>query len=63
MRRREQLEAFEQAVGAWADADHPELASGAEAWVREMRETSVKRLQEIERDRGSESDGRGIGGT
>jgi hypothetical protein len=49
MRRREQLEALEQAAGAWADANHPELTNGADAWVREMRDASVQRLQEIER--------------
>lgn len=54
MRRREQLDALEQAVGAWADADHPELANGAEAWVREMRDASVKRLEELERGRDAE---------
>jgi hypothetical protein len=48
IRRREQLEALEQAAGTWADANHPELANGAEAWVREMRDASVKRLQDSE---------------
>jgi len=49
IRRREQLEALEQAAGAWTDANHPELANGAEAWVREMRNASTERLQDIER--------------
>jgi hypothetical protein len=54
MRRREQLEALEQAAGAWTEANHPELANGAEVWVREMRDASVKRLQELERDEDAE---------
>jgi hypothetical protein len=55
IRRRERLEALEQAAGAWTDADHPELANGADAWVREMRDASVKRLQELEGDGDAES--------
>jgi hypothetical protein len=48
IRRREQLKALNQATGAWTDANHPELAGGAEAWVREMRDASVKRLQDLQ---------------
>ena len=54
LRRREQLEALQAAVGAWTDENHPELADGAEAWVRKMRDASVKRVQEIERARNAE---------
>lgn len=54
IRRREQLEALEQAAGAWTDENHPELANGADAWVREMRDASAQRLQEIERDADAE---------
>jgi hypothetical protein len=50
IRRREQLEALEQAVGAWKDEDHPELASGADTWVRELRDASAERLEKIGRD-------------
>jgi hypothetical protein len=54
IRRREQLKALEQAAGAWKDANHPELANGAEAWVREMRDASVKRLQELRGEKDAE---------
>ena len=54
IRRREQLKALEQAAGAWKDANHPELANGAEAWVREMRDASVKRLQELQGEKDAE---------
>jgi hypothetical protein len=49
-RPKEQLDAMEQATGAWTDANHPELANGAEVWVREMRDASVERLPELEHD-------------
>jgi RHH-type rel operon transcriptional repressor/antitoxin RelB len=37
VRRRLQLKALRQAVGAWKDKDHPELKHGAAAWVRKLR--------------------------
>ncbi len=40
LRRREQLAALEDAAGSWKVKDHPELANGSDAWVRQMREES-----------------------
>ena len=51
VRRREQREALREAAGSWKDEDHPELAGGADAWVREMRQESVKRLEKIQQRR------------
>ncbi len=47
VRRQEQLTALHQAAGAWKDEDHPELATGSEAWVRQMREESGKRSERL----------------
>lgn len=47
IRRREQLDALREAAGSWKDEDHPELAEGADKWVRGIREESVKRLEKI----------------
>ena len=45
LRRRKLLRFFESGTPAWKDADHPELARGAEAWLRGLRqESSLKRL-------------------
>jgi hypothetical protein len=49
--RRRQLEALRAAAGAWKDEDHPELAQGAYAWVREMRDLDNRRFEELERRR------------
>lgn len=54
IRRREQLEALAEAAGSWKDEDHPELANGGDAWVRQMRDESLKRSEEIERQRKTE---------
>jgi hypothetical protein len=54
IRRREQREALREAAGSWKDEDHPELAGGADKWVREMRQESIKRFEEVERHRESE---------
>jgi hypothetical protein len=54
VRRREQREALREAAGSWKDEDHPELAGGADAWVREMRQESVKRLEKIQQRREAE---------
>ena len=51
IQRRRQQNAFRAARGAWKDADHPELKNGSAAWVREMRDESEKRFEEIERHR------------
>ena len=54
IRRREQLEALQDAAGAWKDEDHPELAEGGDAWVRQMRGESVRRFAEIEKQKEDE---------
>jgi len=49
IRRREQLAAIQDVTGSWKDEDHPELANGADSWVRQMRQESAdgsQRLQE-----------------
>ena len=44
--RRRKLLAFLRSEGAvWRDEDHPELASGTEAWVRNLRKQSDKRIE------------------
>ncbi len=45
-RQRETLRAVK---GAWKAADHPELVDGAAKWVREIRQESIKRYEEIDR--------------
>ncbi len=54
IRRREQRDALREAAGSWKDTDHPELAGGADAWVREMRQESANRLQKLEQHREAE---------
>jgi len=54
IRRREQRNALREAAGSWKSEEHPELAEGAEAWVRKMRQESVKRLEKIELQREAE---------
>jgi hypothetical protein len=51
IRRREQLDALQNAAGSWPDREHPELADGADNWVRGMRQKSVERLEAISRRR------------
>ena len=51
IRRREQRDALREAAGSWKDEDHPQLAEGADQWVRQMRQESVKRSEEIEHNR------------
>jgi hypothetical protein len=50
---RRQMEALRAATGAWKSEDHPELANGAAEWVREIREESKRRYEEIEQHRES----------
>src|SRR5438552_1261018 len=45
--REAQLRALEAAAGSWRDEDHPELAGGAAAWVRELRAANEKRLERL----------------
>jgi len=48
---RRQREALREAAGAWKDEDHPELAQGAAAWVRQIRLLDNRRFDELERRR------------
>lgn len=41
--RRRQVEALRKATGAWRKEDHPELKSGAVAYVRKLRRESDRR--------------------
>ena len=43
--RRRQLDALKAAAGAWADADHPELAAGSSQWVQASRKESDRRAR------------------
>jgi hypothetical protein len=54
IRRREQREALREAAGSWKDEEHPELAEGADKWVRQMRQESLKRIQKTEHHREAE---------
>ena len=51
---RRQREALRETAGAWKDEDHPELAQGAAAWVRQRRSLDSPRFEELERRRGGE---------
>ena len=48
---RRQREALRETAGAWKSEDHPELAQGSAAWVREMRSLDDQRFEELERRR------------
>lgn len=54
IRRREQLAALQDAASSWKDEEHPELANGAEAWVRQMRQKSEARFRRLQDQRESE---------
>jgi hypothetical protein len=43
VRRKKLLRFLESDKPGWNDGDHPELAAGAGAWVRELRQESEKR--------------------
>lgn len=43
VRRKKLLRFLEGGEPGWKDADHPELAPGAGAWVRELRQDSENR--------------------
>ncbi len=46
VRQKKLLRFLESDVPAWKDADHPELAHGAAAWVRDLRqESEAKRMK------------------
>jgi hypothetical protein len=46
-----QREVLTEIAGAWQAEDHPELADGAEAWVRGIRAIDSGRFEELERHR------------
>ena len=48
---RRQREALRETAGAWKAEDHPELAQGAAAWVRQIRSLDIQRFEELERRR------------
>jgi hypothetical protein len=43
VRRRKLLRFLESAAPAWKDSDHPQLAGGAAAWVRGLRQENDAR--------------------
>ena len=45
---RQQRNALRAAKGAWKQEDHPELAQGAAAWVREIRSADGERFAGLE---------------
>jgi hypothetical protein len=48
---RRQREVLQETAGAWKSEDHPELAQGAAAWIREIRTFDTQRFEELERRR------------
>ena len=50
---RHQRQALREAAGAWKSEDHPELAEGSDAWIREIRSLDSRRFEELERRRNS----------
>jgi hypothetical protein len=49
VRRRKLLQFLESDTPTWKDADHPELALGAAAWVRELRQENEGRRKKKRR--------------
>jgi hypothetical protein len=48
---RHQRDVLRETAGVWKSEDHPELAQGAAAWVRQMRALDDQRFEELERRR------------
>jgi len=48
---RRQREVLRETAGAWKSEDHPELAQGAAAWIRQIRTLDDERFEELERRR------------
>jgi hypothetical protein len=48
---RRQRDALRETAGAWKSEDHPELAQGAAAWIRQIRALDNQRFEELERRR------------
>jgi len=51
---RRQREALRESAGAWKSGDHPELAQGSAAWIRQIRARDNRRFEELERRRDGE---------
>lgn len=47
LRRRKLLAFLRSDEPAWKDEDHPELANGSAAWVHDMRQASLQRLEKL----------------
>ena len=43
-----QRQVLRETAGAWKAEDHPELAQGAAAWVRQIRSFDAARFEELE---------------
>lgn len=52
---RQQRNALQAAKGAWKQENHPELALGAAAWVREIRAADEERFAALEQRRETKS--------
>ena len=46
LRRRSLLEILRDPEPIWKDEDHPELAAGTDAWVKQLRQESEMRFQQ-----------------
>ena len=45
--RQRQLAAIDKAAGSWQEEDHPELRDGVDAWIRELRTESDRRVDRL----------------
>jgi hypothetical protein len=48
---RHQRDVLREAAGAWKAEDHPELAEGAAAWIRQIRTLDNPRIEDLKRRR------------
>ena len=53
LKLRRQRDALRACAGAWKSEDHPELAQGSAAWVRQIRSEGADRDRQIEEHRRS----------
>jgi hypothetical protein len=51
---RRQREVLRETAGAWKAEDHPELAKGAAAWVRQIRADDTQRFDDLDHRRDGE---------
>lgn len=47
LKRLKALKALDRAAGSWKDEDHPELAKGAAAWIRRLRQEGRQRRRRL----------------